>query len=269
MQPTSVVLPGESPGTEEPGGLQSIRSKETDTTEVNYAHTHDWAVDLEGGKESQGPKLSWRFWPSVRMNRDERRGTGLQAKAGSLIWCLLSLKLHLDIQWGNSIRSKEAENMWAQILAQPLTSCVTSSEDLSEPRFPNPQREEMNAGCSKVWGTWNCLTTYKLTDAHQRLGLFKVWIRQLGLGLGAGLRADIVDVESSGLEEMAKGQWRSGHPGGPAVKTVLPVQGAQVQSLIRELRSYMLQRKANLKKKVEINYLLDKNVLSKINKYWR
>ena len=87
------------------------------------------------------------------------------------------------------------------------------------------------------------------------------------MGLGAGLRADIVDVESSGLEEMAKGQWRSGHPGGPAVKTVLPVQGAQVQSLIRELRSYMLQRKANLKKKVEINYLLDKNVLSKINKY--
>ena len=88
------------------------------------------------------------------------------------------------------------------------------------------------------------------------------------MGLAAGLRANIVDVQSSGLEEMAEEQWRSGHPGGPAVKTLLPVPGAQVQSLIRELRSYMLQGKANLKKKkVEINYLLDKNVLSKINKY--
>ena len=40
------------------------------------------------------------------------------------------------------------------------------------------------------------------------------------MGLGAGHRADIVDVESSGLEEMAEGQWRSEHPGGSAVKTL-------------------------------------------------
>ena len=41
MQPTSVFLPGESPRTEEPDRLQSIWLKETDTTEVTYAHTHD------------------------------------------------------------------------------------------------------------------------------------------------------------------------------------------------------------------------------------
>ena len=33
-QPTPVLLPGESPWTEEPGRLQSIASKELDMTEV-------------------------------------------------------------------------------------------------------------------------------------------------------------------------------------------------------------------------------------------
>ena len=33
-QPTPVLLPGESPWTEEPGRLQSIASKEMDMTEV-------------------------------------------------------------------------------------------------------------------------------------------------------------------------------------------------------------------------------------------
>jgi len=32
-QPTPVFLPGESPWTEEPGGLQSMESQESDTTE--------------------------------------------------------------------------------------------------------------------------------------------------------------------------------------------------------------------------------------------
>ena len=32
-QPTPVFLPGESPWTEEPGGLQSMGSQESDTTE--------------------------------------------------------------------------------------------------------------------------------------------------------------------------------------------------------------------------------------------
>ena len=38
-QPTPVFLPGESPWTEEPGGLQSVGQKESDTTEAT-GHTH-------------------------------------------------------------------------------------------------------------------------------------------------------------------------------------------------------------------------------------
>ena len=34
-QPTQIFLPGESPWTEEPGGLQSIGLQESDTTEVS------------------------------------------------------------------------------------------------------------------------------------------------------------------------------------------------------------------------------------------
>ena len=40
--------------------------------------------------------------------------------------------------------------MWAQIPAQPLTSCVTRSEDLSESLFPHPQREKMNEVALRV-----------------------------------------------------------------------------------------------------------------------
>ena len=38
-QPTPVFLPGESPWTEEPGGLESMGSKESDMTEATE-HTH-------------------------------------------------------------------------------------------------------------------------------------------------------------------------------------------------------------------------------------
>ena len=41
MQSTPVFLPGEFPWTEEPGGLQSVGSKESDTTETPLARTHD------------------------------------------------------------------------------------------------------------------------------------------------------------------------------------------------------------------------------------
>ena len=38
-EPTPVLLPGESPGTEEPGGLQSTGHRESDTTEgTQHAH---------------------------------------------------------------------------------------------------------------------------------------------------------------------------------------------------------------------------------------
>ena len=47
-----------------------------------------------------------------------------------------------------------------------------------------------------------------------------------------------------------------GFPGGPVVKTAFPLQGAWVQSLVRELRSHMLihckkkKKKENLIKKI-------------------
>ena len=47
-------------------------------------------------------------------------------------------------------------------------------------------------------------------------------------------------------------------PGGPVVKTVLPMQGAWVQSLVRELRSHMLHSTAKKKKL--------KKIIIKINK---
>ena len=37
-------------------------------------------------------------------------------------------------------------------------------------------------------------------------------------------------------------------PGGPAAKTVLPIQGAQIRSLVQELRSHMLLSAAKKKK---------------------
>ena len=45
-------------------------------------------------------------------------------------------------------------------------------------------------------------------------------------------------------------------PGRPVVKTVLPVQGAQVQTLIRKLRSQMLYSKAKKKKKIMMPALI-------------
>lgn len=45
----------------------------------------------------------------------------------------------------------------------------------------------------------------KWIDVHQMLGfLFLMFLGQLGLSLGVGLRADIVDLEYFGLEEMAE-----------------------------------------------------------------
>ena len=43
-QPTPVVLPGESPWTEDPGGLQSLGSKESDITEQQSTWTF-WAEE--------------------------------------------------------------------------------------------------------------------------------------------------------------------------------------------------------------------------------
>ena len=40
-----------------------------------------------------------------------------------------------------------------------------------------------------------------------------------------------------------------GLPDGPVVKTLLPLQGARVQSLVRELRSHMPSSVAKKKKK--------------------
>ena len=43
--------------------------------------------------------------------------------------------------------------------------------------------------------------------------------------------------------------WAGGSPGGPVVKTALPLQGTRVQSLVREVRSHMLGGAANKKRK--------------------
>ena len=40
-------------------------------------------------------------------------------------------------------------------------------------------------------------------------------------------------------------------PGGPAAKTALPMQRAQVRSLVQELRSHMLLSAAKKKKKIK------------------
>ena len=40
-------------------------------------------------------------------------------------------------------------------------------------------------------------------------------------------------------------------PGGPAVKAGLPVQGARIQSLVRELRSYVPHGMAKKKKRMQ------------------
>ena len=50
------------------------------------------------------------------------------------------------------------------------------------------------------------------------------------------------------LTKEVRNDWFRDLPGSPVVKTVLPLQGALVQSLVRELRSHML-RYGQLKKK--------------------
>ena len=53
------------------------------------------------------------------------------------------------------------------------------------------------------------------------------------------------------LKELQEGNSnlpRLGISGGPVVKTVLPMQGTQVPSLVRELRSHMLPDTAKKKK---------------------
>ena len=47
-QPTPVVLPGESPWTEEPGRLQSMGSQESDTTEPLSTEQHKLASQCAG-----------------------------------------------------------------------------------------------------------------------------------------------------------------------------------------------------------------------------
>ena len=47
-QPTPVFLPGESPWTEEPGGLQSIWSPRADITEQLSTHTLRWKDKFNG-----------------------------------------------------------------------------------------------------------------------------------------------------------------------------------------------------------------------------
>ena len=55
-------------------------------------------------------------------------------------------------------------------------------------------------------------------------------------------------------------------PGDPGTKTVLPMQGARVRSLVRELRSYMPQLKSPHS---QINKLINKNRLKKIRHMYR
>ena len=54
-------LPGESSWIEEPGRLQSIWLKETDGTEVTYAHTLIDQLTLKEGKKVRGPNCLGGF----------------------------------------------------------------------------------------------------------------------------------------------------------------------------------------------------------------
>ena len=54
-QPTPIFLPGESPWTEEPGGLQSIRSQRVGHNQSDRALMHAWLLLVE--KRSNGPSF--------------------------------------------------------------------------------------------------------------------------------------------------------------------------------------------------------------------
>ena len=66
MAAHSRILGGEIPRTEEPGGLQSMGRKESDTTEQLSAHTHaqsqklSYTSDVRGEREVCGLGLSFR-----------------------------------------------------------------------------------------------------------------------------------------------------------------------------------------------------------------
>ena len=57
-QPTPVFLPGESPWTEEPGGLQSMGSQRVG---------HNWATKQSTGGLLQGWMQGWRIWKSCNV----------------------------------------------------------------------------------------------------------------------------------------------------------------------------------------------------------
>ena len=66
-QPTPVLLPGESPWTEQPGGLQSMGSQESDTTEwlsTAQAHRHREHVASKG--EGWEGEIDWEFGVKVK-----------------------------------------------------------------------------------------------------------------------------------------------------------------------------------------------------------
>ena len=54
-----------------------------------------------------------------------------------------------------------------------------------------------------------------------------------------GIRQRRTCLSIQGNKTWFKSIWRGTSPAGPVIKTALPMQGRQIQSLVRELRSYM------------------------------